>query len=145
MQHIISIIAAASALAVPQTGIVTKPPVAVSTCAVSDLYGPAMGAEYGSPFAHSILQLSFVNTDDSIATQVTFDVKHLGAHTLVTDRGRFSKGVAIEHLFDDDFGSGYDRDRAGDACAVMAITFADGRRWAAPSGGTATAAVSPNR
>jgi hypothetical protein len=139
MQHIISIIAAASALSVPQTGIVTNPPVAVSTCAVTDLYGPAMGAEYGSPFAHSILRLTFINTDDSVATHVTFDVKHGGAHTAVTDRGRFSKGVAIEHLFDDDFGNGYDR--AGDLCSVVAITFADGRRWTAPGGGTTTAAA----
>ncbi|MDB5094250.1 MAG: hypothetical protein JWO85_2351 [Candidatus Eremiobacteraeota bacterium] len=131
MQHIISIIAAASALTVPQTGVVTKPPVAVSTCAVSDLYGPVMGAEFGSPFMHSLLQLTFVNTDDVVATHVTFDVKHAGAHTVVTDRGRFSKGVAIEHFFDDDFGNGYDR--AADTCAVVAITFADGRRWNAPS------------
>jgi hypothetical protein len=143
MQHIISIIAAASALTVPQTSIVTKPPVAVSTCTVSDLYGPAMGAEFGSAFAHSLLQLTFVNTDDAVATQVTFDVKHDGAHTVVMDRGRFSTGVAIEHFFDDDFGSGYDR--AADACAVVAITFADGRRWTAPESGAATASAFPNR
>ena len=143
MQHIISIIAAASALAAPQTGIVTTPPVAVSTCAVTDLYGPPMGAEFSSPFAHSILRLTFVNTDDAAATHVTFDVKHGGAHTVVTDRGLFSKGVAIEHLFDDDFGNGYDR--GGDACAIVAITFADGRSWTAPGGGTTTAAAYPSR
>ncbi|MDB5040291.1 MAG: hypothetical protein JWN27_1017 [Candidatus Eremiobacteraeota bacterium] len=143
MQHFISIIAAASALAAPQTGIVTTPPVAVSTCEVTDLYGPPMGAEFSSPFAHSILRLTFVNTDDAAATHVTFDVKHGGAHTVVTDRGRFSKGVAIEHLFDEGFDNGYDR--TADACAVTAITFADGRRWTAPGGGTTTAAAYQNR
>jgi hypothetical protein len=142
MQHIFSIIAAATALTTPQTGIVINPPVAVHTCAVSDLYSPALGVEAGPPVVVPLLQLTFINTDDSDATQVTFDVKHGGAHTVVMDRGRFSKGVAIEHSFADDFGNGYDR--APDACAVVAITFADGRRWTAPGGGT-TAAVFPNR
>ena len=142
MQHIISIIAAASALTVPQTGIVTKPPVAVSTCAVNDFSSPAMGVESGSTITLRTLQLTFINTDDSDATQVAFDVIHGGAHTVVMDRGRFSKGVAIEHFFDNDFGNGYSR--APDTCAVTGITFADGRRWTAPSGGTAAAAF-PNR
>jgi hypothetical protein len=143
MQHIISIIAAASALGAPQMGIVTNPPVAVSTCAVSDLYNPAIGAEFGLPVTQPILQLTFVNSNVSAATQVTFDVKHGGADTVVTDRGRFSKGIPIEHVFDDDFGTGYDR--APDMCSVVAITFADGRRWTAPGIGTATAAMVPNR
>jgi hypothetical protein len=143
MQHIFSIIAAASALSTPQTGIVTNPPVAVSTCAVSELNTPAIGVEYSSPPASRILQLTFTNTDDSDATQVTFDVKHGGDHTVVMDRGRFSKGVAIQRVFDDDFGRGYSR--AADECAVVGVTFADGRHWTAPRGGTTTAAVSPNR
>jgi hypothetical protein len=142
MQHLFSIIAAATALTTPQTGIVINPPVAVNTCAVSDLNGPAMGVEAGSPVVVPLLQLTFINTDVSDATQVTFDVKHGGVHTVVMDRGRFSKGVAIEHSFADDFGNGYDR--APDACSVVAITFADGRRWTAPVGGT-RASVFPNR
>jgi hypothetical protein len=143
MQNLISIIAAAGALTAPQTAIVTTPPVAVNTCAVSDLYNPAIGAEYGIPGPHPILQLTFTNTADAAATNVTFDVKHGGADTVVMDRGRFSKGVPIEHIFDDDFGTGYDR--ATDSCSVVAITFADGRRWTAPGSGTATAAMVQNR
>ena len=142
MQNLISIIAAASALTVPQTGIVTNPPVAVSACAVNDLSSPAMGLDSGPTIALSALQLSFTNTDDADATQVTFDVMHGGDHTVVMDRGRFSKGVAIDHFFDGDFGNGYSR--APDACAVVGITFADGRRWTAPAGG-ATAAAYLNR
>ncbi len=143
MQHIFSIIAAAGALTMPQTGIATSPPVAVSTCAVSDIYDPAISAEYFPPLSHRILQLTFTNTSDSIATQVTFDVAHGGDHTLVMDRGRSSKAVPIAHRFDDDFGGGYSG--APDVCAVVGITFADGRRWTAPGSGTATAAAFPNR
>jgi hypothetical protein len=143
MQNLISIIAAAGALTTPQMGIVTSPPVAVNTCAVSDLYNPAIGAEFGSPGPHPILQLTFTNTADAVATNVTFDVKHGGADTVVMDHGRFSTGVPIEHTFDDDFGNGYTR--AGDSCSVVAITFADGRRWTAPGSGMATAAMVQNR
>jgi hypothetical protein len=114
---------------------VANPPVVVSTCAVTDLYDSAISPELGPPIAYRMLQLTFTNTDESIATQVSFDVVHRGAHTGVTDRGRFSKGVAIEHTFDDDFSSGYGR--APDVCTVAATTFADGRRWTAPSAETA--------
>ncbi len=131
MQHIFAIIAAAGALAMPQTDIATKAPVAVSTCTLSDLVNPAILAEYGTPIPIRLLQLTFLNTEDTVATQVTFDVTHDGEHATVTDRGHFSKGVPIEHIFDDftgTYGSG------PTACAVSAITFADGRRWTAPGG-----------
>jgi hypothetical protein len=146
MQNFISIIAAAGALTMPQMGIVTNPPVAVNSCAVRDLDNPAIGAEFGSPGPHPILQLTFTNTADAVATNVTFDVKHGGADTVVMDHGRFSTGVPIEHTFDDDeddFGNGYAR--AGDSCSVVAVTFADGSRWTAPGRGMATAAMLQNR
>lgn len=130
MQHVISIIAAAAALAAPQTGIAVNAPIAISTCAVSDLYNSALMSEFGLPSAPRMLQLSFVNTDDAIATRVTFDVTQNGAHSVVTDRGRFSKGVAIERLYD---GLGSSSGDAAPSCSVATITFADGRRWTAPN------------
>ena len=139
MQNLISIIAAAGALTMPQMGIVTNPPVAVNSCEVSDLYNPALDAEFGAPVPHPILQLTFTNTTNAVATNVTFDVKHGGEDTVVMDRGHFSKGVPIERSFDDDFGDSYTR--AGDSCSVVAITFADGSRWTAPGSGMATAAM----
>src|ERR1700730_8615450 len=124
MQQIISVIAAATALAT-QTGIATNAPVAVDTCAVSELVNPAVMGDLGPAITYRMLQLTFTNTADAAATQVQFDVVHDGTHTVVTDRGRFSKGVAIEHIFDDFTGT-Y---RGGDAtCSVKTITFADGRR-----------------
>ena len=72
-------------------------------------------------------------TDDAPATQVTFNVTHDAENTVVNDRGSFSKGVPIEHLFDA-FSGTYDDGPA--TCAVAAITFAAGHRWTAPGGGT---------
>ena len=143
MQHVFSVIAAAATLAAPATpatGISTNAPVAISTCAVSDLYNSALMAEFGLPIPYRMVQLSFVNTDDAVATQVTFDVTHDGAHTVVTDRGRFSKGVSIDRLFDGLGSSGGD---GAASCSVATITFADGRRWTAPVRETRTAATLP--
>jgi hypothetical protein len=143
MQHLLSIVAAASALATtaPTTGaIATNAPVAVSTCAISDMYDSAVMVAFGTPIAFRLLQLSFRNTDDAVATQVSFDVVHGGGHTTVVDRGRFSKGVLVEHVFNDEFGDGFER--SPDACIVAAITFADGRRWVAPGYATSTSTMS---
>lgn len=130
MEHIFSVVAAVAALATPQTAIARNVPVAITTCAVSELYNSAALAEYGPPLSVRMLQLSFVNTDDAVATRVTFDVTHDGAHTIVTDRGRFGKGVAIERLFD---GLGSTDGDGPAACTVATITFADGHRWTAPA------------
>ena len=111
----------------PQTGIATNAPVLVSTCAVSDLYNSASIAEFGPPISYRLLQLSFLNTDESAATQLTFDIVRDGTHTMVTDRGRFSRGVMIDRVFDG--GGAYGSGRT--QCSVASITFADGHKWAA--------------
>jgi hypothetical protein len=129
MLHILSIVAVAAALSAPQAGIVANAPVAVNACAVTDLVSPAWGADLAPPISSRMLQLTFTNTADAVATQVSFDVVHDGTHTTVTDRGRFTKNVPIEHFFDDYTGAF----GGGDAsCSVKAITFADGRRWSTP-------------
>ena len=143
MQPILSLIVAATTLATTSagvpgtTGLAIKSPVAVSTCAVTTLDNFASLEEFGPPITIRVLALSFRNMDDVPATQVAFDVVHAGAHTTVIDRGRFSKGALIEHHFDNDFAGGYSREP--DACTVASITFADGRRWTAPSSETTAA------
>jgi hypothetical protein len=141
MQQILSIVAAATTLATTAAGttaIVASSPIAVSTCAVSDLYNPASMPEFVPQVPYRLLQLTFRNTDEAVATQVAFDVVHAGVHTMVIDRGRFSQGVTIEHQFDDAFADG----RGPEVCTVAAITFADGRRWSAPGyGKTASTAL----
>ena len=104
------------------------------------MYDSTSMAEFGPPIAFGWLQLSFRNTDDAVATQVSFDVVHGGEHTTVTDRGRFSKNVLVEHVFNDQFGGGFER--SADACIVAAITFADGRRWVAPGYAASTSTMS---
>jgi hypothetical protein len=108
-------------------------PIAVSTCDVTDLYNTASLVEFGSPINFRSLRLTFRNADDAVATEVAFDVRHGGERTTVIDRGRFSKGVAIEHLFVNELPDG-GYSRIPDSCSVAAVTFADGRRWTAPRG-----------
>ena len=142
MQHLLPLIAAVGALGTPQTGIATTAPVLVSTCAVTDLYNPATNPEFGSNISYRTLQLTFQNTDETAATLVTFDVTHGGTRTKVIDRGRFTRGVPIEHIFGD-FSGTYG---SGDAqCTVTAITFADGRTWTAPVNIRATATALDRR
>jgi len=128
MHQIFSIIAAASALTVPHTSVAANAPIAVSTCTIAELISPALLAEYGSQMPLRMLRLTFVNGADAAAAQVTFDVVHDGTRTTVIDRGRFSKGAPIEHIFDDVTGTYGD---GGAVCTVKAVTFADGRRWTA--------------
>ena len=137
MQHIITVIGAAASLAMPQTSMTTNLPVAVNACAVSELL-PGTSPELGPPVSYRMLQLTFSNARDGVATRVTFDVLHDGTHTSVTDYGRFTKGVPIEHRFDY-FGGGYGDGSA--VCTVAAVTFADGTSWSAPRGGAAAVAV----
>jgi hypothetical protein len=121
-------------------GITVSSPVIVSTCQVTNLYESVTLEEFGPPIASSSLALDFRNTDDSVATQVTFDVTHGGKHTTVVDRGRFSKGVLIERNISADYADVYSREP--DTCAVASITFADGRRWSAGASGIAASAMS---
>ena len=131
MQQLLPLIAAVGALATPQTGIATNAPVLVSSCSINDLYNPATSPEFGSNISYRTLQVTFRNTEESPATLVTFDVTHDGTHTKVIDRGRFTRGVPIEHTFDDFTGS-FGSNAA--QCAVTAIHFADGHMWTALTG-----------
>jgi hypothetical protein len=132
MQQLLSIIGAATALAsATQTGIATNAPVSVSTCAVNDLVNPASYADLGPPISYRALRLSFVNGQDAVATQVVFDVERDGERMRITDRGRFSRGVTIEHVFGG-IGSLYGGGTT--TCTVAAVTFADGTAWTASAG-----------
>jgi hypothetical protein len=135
MQHFLSVIAAVGSLAVPQSGMTNNAPIAVSTCSVSDLFNPAIAADLGPPISYRTLWVTFSNTQDGVATKVTFDVLRDGTHSTVTERGHFSKGVPIEHFFDEYNGSG---SQGPAVCTVAAVTFADGSTWTPPANGAAT-------
>ncbi|HWT04427.1 MAG TPA: hypothetical protein VN224_01605, partial [Xanthomonadales bacterium] len=67
MQHILPLIVAAATLATPNSGtgaIATSSPIAVSTCAVTDLYNSASVADLGLPISYRSLRLTFRNTAD---------------------------------------------------------------------------------
>ncbi len=127
MQQMISILAAVTSLAMPQMSMTNNAPVAVSTCVVSDLIdSPMYGDSGAAPISYRVLQLSFSNTQDELATRVTFNVQHAGQQSRIVDNGRFSKDIPIEHVFDD-FNGTYG---AGPTtCTVAAVTYADGSTW----------------
>lgn len=138
MNTLLTVIAAAGALQTssPDMALTKVAPVAVSTCSVSQLLNPAPYAEFGPGIGYYSLALTFTNTDDVDATQVAFDVRRGGEREIITDRGHFRKGVAIEHRFDDYTGD-FRRLQNVTSCTVASVTFADGRRWTAPSGADA--------
>lgn len=127
MEHLLSVIIAAATLSAPQTGIANAAPIAVGSCSVSDLFTTASMAEFNAPISLRTLQLSFLNTQDSVATKVVFDVLHDGTHTIVTERGRFSKGVPIDRFYDSVDGAETDGPAA---CRVASVAYADGTTWA---------------
>jgi hypothetical protein len=139
MQEMMSILAAVSALSMPQTSMTKNVPVAVSTCAVSDLIdSPTYGDSGPAPISYRVLLLSFSNTQDDVATRVTFNVQHAGQQSRIVDTGRFSKDTAIERVIND-FSGTYG---AGPTtCTVAAVTYADGTTWT-PEGGRASIAAS---
>jgi hypothetical protein len=132
MEHLISVIAAATALSMPQTGMTAGAPVAVSACSIMDTGNGIVDAEVGPPISYRSLFISFRNTQDENVTRVTFDVVNDGVRATVKDQGGFSKGALIEHRFDD-FAGTYGRSNSA-TCTVHSVTFADGSTWT-PAGG----------
>jgi hypothetical protein len=138
MQQMISILAAVTSLAMPQTSMTNNVPVAVSTCAISDLIdSPTFGDSGPAPISYRVLRLTFSNTQDDLATRVTFDVQHAGQQSRIVDSGRFSKDAAIEHVFGD-FNGTYGTGPT--TCTIAAVTYADGSTWTPDRGHESIAA-----
>jgi hypothetical protein len=138
MQQMISVIAAVASLSMPQTSMTNNAPVAVSTCAVTDLIdSPTFGDSGPAPISYRVLLLTFSNTQDDLATRVTFNVQHAGQQSRIVDSGRFSKGAAIERTFNDfsgTYGPGPTK------CTVASVTYADGTTWTPDRGRESIAA-----
>jgi len=126
MEHVLSVIVAVATLSVPQTGMTNAGPIAVGSCSVSDPFNSASVADLLASIPLRTLQLSFLNTQDSVATKVVFDVFHDGTHTIETEHGHFSKGVPIERLYESVDGAYTDGPAA---CSVTSVSYADGTTW----------------
>jgi hypothetical protein len=138
MQQMISLLAAVASLSMPQTSMTNNVPVAVSTCAVNDLIDSASYGDSGpAPISDRVLLLTFSNTQDDTATRVTFNVQHAGQQSRIVDTGRFSKGAAIERIFNDFNGTS---DTGPTTCTVAAVTYADGSTWTPDRGRESIAA-----
>jgi len=81
-------------------------------------------------------QIAYVNGGTKTATHVTFSVAYRNASSSflrkVTDVGEFAPGAKIDHHF----GLYKDVTYAGKTaqCSALAVTWADGTTWHAPSG-----------
>jgi hypothetical protein len=140
MQQIFTVAALIASFTLPQIGMTTSSPIGVATCYTVDLLHPGAYADYQLPFPYQSLELSYRNTQDAVATRVTFDVVQAGVHTTIVDRGHFSKGVLIDRDFVNVL-DGYGDTQA--TCSVTAVTFADGSSWTPAGGRVTTAATLP--
>jgi hypothetical protein len=104
-------------------------PVSVASCSVVPEYDPAGFGESALPSVGSgaSVWISFQNRSARTATDVTFLLSTLAGAMTVTDRGRFSSGVDIEHIL-----GPYADLQGGEACALYSVRFDDGATWQRP-------------
>ena len=122
----------AGALQITQTSPVVSytsaRPVDVKSCALepdpttltNEFAIRASGAEWVS--------ISFVNEDSKPVTSVSFDVTDGHKTSRLVDRGTFSSGVAINHLFD---ARQFPNANSSVTCTLDSVSFADGTEWEA--------------
>jgi hypothetical protein len=125
----IAIVAAMTQPSVAQEQTPTLEPIRIASCRVVPTYNAALESEGDSstsPTGES-LWISFLNRSPRTATEVTFVVDSAAGPLTISDRGRFSNGVPIEHALgpftyiDDDA-----------TCGLYSVRFDDGTVWQRP-------------
>lgn len=113
-----------------QSAYVGTSPVRVAACAI-DPVSPAIELPFGSSagvLGYTETAISFVNTDPRPIRSVIFEVNDGHQSSQITDKGTFSNGVEISHIFvTPQFGYAL----GGATCKVQAVAFADGSTWQA--------------
>jgi hypothetical protein len=107
-------------------------PVSIASCSIVPTYEPALSNESEDPTdpttpAGDSLWISFVNDSVRTITEVTFNLEGTDGSARVTDRGRFSRGVTIQHAL------GPFPDLRGETtCGVYSVRYDDGTVWQQP-------------
>jgi hypothetical protein len=104
----------------------TNVPVSIASCSIVPTYEPALSDESEDPPTSTGdgLWISFVNDSVRTITEVTFNLDSTYGSTRVTDRGRFSRGVTIQHAL------GPLPDLRGETtCGVYSVRYDDGTVW----------------
>jgi hypothetical protein len=101
-------------------------PISIASCRVVPTYESALSTEGGvgsSPTGASVW-ISFLNRTARTITGVTFLLDTPDGPVTITDEGRFSGGVPIQHAL------GPFADLSGDAsCVLYSVRFDDGTVW----------------
>jgi hypothetical protein len=104
-------------------------PISIASCRVVPTYDPVLATEGGtstSPTGESVW-ISFLNRSPRTVTEVTFLINSAQGPLTVSDQGRFSSGIPIEHALgpftyvDDDA-----------TCGLYSARFDDGTVWQRP-------------
>lgn len=125
----IAIVAAMTQPSVAQDQTPALEPITIASCRVVPTYNATLesqGDSSTSPTGESVW-ISFLNRSPRTATEVTFVIDSAQGPLRISDRGRFSSGVPIEHALgpfaylDDDA-----------TCGLYAARFDDGTVWQRP-------------
>jgi hypothetical protein len=107
----------------------TAPPVSIASCSLVPTYDPVLSDESEDPTTPTgdSVWISFVNDSVRTITEVTFNLDSTYGSTRVIDRGRFSRGVTIQHAL------GPLPDLRGETtCGVYSVRYDDGTVWQRP-------------
>ena len=121
-----AVCAATTLPSVAQDASAANAPVSVLACDVLDQYASSPDDAGAVIWQDTMVRIAFVNRSTQTIRGVTFRVDanvHGGART-ITDVGRFSTGVPIQHTFGPFGDVSYNA-----RCDVAAVTFDDGTVW----------------
>jgi hypothetical protein len=107
----------------------TDGPVSIASCSVVPTYDSVLSSEGEDPTTATgdSLWISFVNDSVRTITEITFNLDSTYGSTRITDRGRFSRGVTIQHAL------GPLADLRGETtCGVYSVRYDDGTVWQRP-------------
>jgi hypothetical protein len=128
----IATVAIAAATAQPslaQDQPATDSPVSIASCTLVPTYDPVLTNESEDPETPTgdSVWISFVNDSVRTVTEVTFHLDSVDGSERITDRGRFTRGVTIQHALGPvpDF-------RGETTCGVYSVRYDDGTVWQLP-------------
>jgi hypothetical protein len=104
----------------------TDAPISIASCRVVPTYDRALTNEGGGPSSPTgaNVWISFLNRSARTITEVTFLLESSEGPVTITDLGRFSSGVPIQHVL----GTFADLD-ADATCGLYSVRFDDGTVW----------------
>lgn len=104
-------------------------PISIASCQVVPTYEPVASGDSNPPSSPTgaSVWISFQNHSERTVTNVAFLLETPEGAVTITDQGRFSSGIPIQHTL------GPFADLQGDVtCSLSSARFDDGRVWQRP-------------